>query len=1093
MCRKSLPTVFYCLFIGLFPAFATWGHAAEVAKPTGLEAVLLDESPSVLAKEARRRGDAAAGAMIFHSPALACATCHSNGAGDTTVRRVGPNLAELVPPVSDEELVESVLRPSHKIQKGFETTKLLTSEGQVITGILVTQTDENVVMRDPSTNKEITFPANDIEEVVQSELSIMPAGLVNQLAGRQAFLDLLRYLIEIKEGGIERAIALQPEASLLAVQPLPEYEQRVDHAGMIRQLDDEAFDRGEVIYKRLCINCHGTVTEQGSLPTSLRFASGVFKNGNGPYAMYQTLTHGFGLMTAQRWMVPMQKYDVIHYIRTAYLKEHNPTQYAKVNDTYLASLPTGDTFGPEPVDFSPWQQMDYGPNLIATYEIGDDGSNFAYKGNAIRLDAGPGGISQGKHRFVYDLDTMRVAAAYSGDGFIDWNGINFNGSHGTHPRIVGDVIFQNLAGPGWADPRSGSFEDTRLVGRDGRRYGPLPHEWMHYRGMYASGSDTLLSYSVGGRNVVEMPAVNVRAEFTDFQRNFQVEGSTTDLKLQVMQFSSKLEGLSTDVSPDGLSATVRHKLAGSSELRTILVSVTGKTAGLSLEIANKRCCLNISGQKDSASFTMHHALMVGNSDAGVATKHIASTAKSIDLAAMQHGGTQRWPSVLETTVESSVAKKALAVDTINYPANNPWFCRMRLTGFDFMKDGQTAAVCDWDGNVWLVRGLSNDKVTWQRIASGLFQPLGLKIVDSKIFVSCRDQICILHDLNGDGETDFYENFNNDHQVTEHFHEFAMGLQTDGDGNFYYAKSACHARVAVVPHHGTLLKVSKDGSKTEIIATGFRAANGVCLNDDGTFFVTDQEGHWNPKNRINWVRQGGFYGNMWGYHDITDTSDSAMEQPLCWITNAFDRSPAELLWVPKNNWGPLAGSLLNLSYGYGKVYIVPHERKGDRMQGGMCELPIPQFPTGVMRGRFNPADGQLYLAGMFAWAGTQEQDGGFYRVRYTDQAIHVPLGLNAKGNTLTLRFSGEMDPSSVKPSQFEMSRWSLLRSNNYGSDHFDTEEIQAASAELLEDRRTVRLTIPDLKPTWCMEIKYKLQSAEGQVIVGKIDHTIHSLE
>ena len=64
-----------------------------------------------------------------------------------------------------------------------------------------------------------------------------------------------------------------------------------------------------------------------------------------------------------------------------------------------------------------------------------------------------------------------------------------------------------------------------------------------------------------------------------------------------------------------------------------------------------------------------------------------------------------------------------------------------------------------------------------------------------------------------------------------------------------------------------------------MATGFRAANGVCLNPDGTWIVTDQEGHWNPKNRINYVKEGGFYGNMMGYHDIADSSDSAMQQPL----------------------------------------------------------------------------------------------------------------------------------------------------------------------------------------------------------------------
>ena len=122
-----------------------------------------------------------------------------------------------------------------------------------------------------------------------------------------------------------------------------------------------------------------------------------------------------------------------------------------------------------------------------------------------------------------------------------------------------------------------------------------------------------------------------------------------------------------------------------------------------------------------------------------------------------------------------------------------------------------------------------------------------------------------------------------------------------------------------------MKVSKDGSKTEILATGFRATNGVCLNPDGTFFVTDQEGFWNPKNRINLVKSGQFYGNMWGYHDVRDASDSAMEQPVVWITNAMDRSPAEMLRVPNDSWGPLNGSLLSLSYGYGKIFVVPYER------------------------------------------------------------------------------------------------------------------------------------------------------------------------
>ena len=82
------------------------------------------------------------------------------------------------------------------------------------------------------------------------------------------------------------------------------------------------------------------------MPTSLRFASGVFKNGSDPYRMYQTLTLGFGQMPPQTWMVPVQKYDVIHYIREEYLKDANPTQYAQIDRDYLDQAAEGKDAGP---------------------------------------------------------------------------------------------------------------------------------------------------------------------------------------------------------------------------------------------------------------------------------------------------------------------------------------------------------------------------------------------------------------------------------------------------------------------------------------------------------------------------------------------------------------------------------------------------------------------------------------------------------------------------------------------------------------------------------------------------------------------------
>ncbi len=242
-------------------------------------------------------------------------------------------------------------------------------------------------------------------------------------------------------------------------------------------------------------------------------------------------------------------------------------------------------------------------------------------------------------------------------------------------------------------------------------------------------------------------------------------------------------------------------------------------------------------------------------------------------------------------------------------------------------------------------------------------------------------------------------------------------------------------------------------------------------------MTDQEGFWNPKNRINWVTRAetgrpNFYGNMLGYHDVTDTSDSAMVPPLCWITNEFDRSPAELLWVDSDRWGPLKGSLLNLSYGYGKVFLVPHESVNGKVQGGMIELPIPAFPTGVMRGRFSPVDGQLYLCGMFAWAGNATQPGGLYRLRMTSDEATLPRELHAKKSGLELAFPSEIDPASLDIENVSIKTWSLKRTANYGSPHVNEHVLPIDSLSLSSDGHRVTIRPRELKPTWCMEIQYR---------------------
>jgi len=164
-----------------------------------------------------------------------------------------------------------------------------------------------------------------------------------------------------------------------------------------------------------------------------------------------------------------------------------------------------------------------------------------------------------------------------------------------------------------------------------------------------------------------------------------------------------------------------------------------------------------------------------------------------------------------------------------------------------------------------------------------------------------------------------------------------------------------------------------------------------------------------------------------------------------------------------------------------------------MQGGMVELPIDQFPTGVMRGRFSPADGQLYTCGMFAWAGSQQQPGGFYRIRYTGKPVHLPVKLRAGKRHFEIKFSGEVDPeSAADPDNYAVRIWDLKRTANYGSKHYNERSLKVSKATVSNDHRTVVLEIPEIQPTWGMEVTWEIHSAAGKPINGKLHNTIHNL-
>ena len=107
-------------------------------------------------------------------------------------------------------------------------------------------------------------------------------------------------------------------------------------------------------------------------------------------------------------------------------------------------------------------------------------------------------------------------------------------------------------------------------------------------------------------------------------------------------------------------------------------------------------------------------------------------------------------------------------------------------------------------------------------------------------------------------------------------------------------------------------------------------------------------------------------------------------------------------------------------------------------------------------------------------------------------MHLPLELHAKKSRLELTFTEPLDAGSLAVDNVQITTWSLKRSADYGSKHYDEKLLKVQKLALSADGRTLTLDIPDLAPTWGLELKYALRARSGQPVPGTIHATIHRL-
>jgi putative heme-binding domain-containing protein len=141
----------------------------------------------------KRQGNSAEGRKLYFGVAT-CSQCHMVG---TEGKNVGPSLTEIGSKLTKEAMYVSIVSPSAGISHNYESFAVRTSDDEVVVGLLVSDTEQSITLRDAK-GIEYKFAKGDIDELKKQEKSLMPENL-HELITEQGLVDLVEYLSALKK------------------------------------------------------------------------------------------------------------------------------------------------------------------------------------------------------------------------------------------------------------------------------------------------------------------------------------------------------------------------------------------------------------------------------------------------------------------------------------------------------------------------------------------------------------------------------------------------------------------------------------------------------------------------------------------------------------------------------------------------------------------------------------------------------------------------------------------------------------------------------------------------------------------------------
>lgn len=459
-----------------------------------------------------------------------------------------------------------------------------------------------------------------------------------------------------------------------------------------------------------------------------------------------------------------------------------------------------------------------------------------------------------------------------------------------------------------------------------------------------------------------------------------------------------------------------------------------------------------------------------------------------------------WPQTLTTPAAlSTKPDEAYVIDDIPLPLDNPWKRNLRLADIAFLDDKGNAAAVTFDGDVWLLSGLTGDltEVKWKRFASGLHEPMSIvarkpQASDpassiehpvSDLFVFDRNGIWKLRDTHGDQEVDVYEMFCNDFGQTAETREFPNSMKLAPDGSFVLSKGGQEG-TTFGKDNGKVLRVSADGKTVTSLAYGLRQPFIGVHPKTGLVTASDQQGNYVPSTPIHIIRDNQFYGHLPTIAP-KEQYPATIAEPAVWIPHPVNPSGVTQTWLVDAKMGPLNDECIHIGYNRPELFRVLFNERFKRPQATVMSF-WRDFELPPLNAAVNPADGQLYVTGFQVWGTTARKISGLARIRYTGVPRVLLKECTPTDKGLLLRFTHPLDAKlATDPSSYSVERWNYKRTAEYGSPHLKLdgstgqEWMTASSAYLSKDGKTVLVGLPDMKAgVHQMRVGWGLKSTEG---------------